>query len=397
MKRTTSLIAIVFVACLQAAFSQDVSFRIENLGRTAVRINGATGVHFSSAPGGLIITSASHFAEIASVRELFADSRPDSNLITETVRRFIGVLPNGSILFKTASGAFMRTHQTSVVKRFVSESDLEKLSDLDQATVIVSDRLIVSGNGHFDWGGEKGFLYQFDPSSGALQKGPAIAGFWYGSVSPSRRYILFEHGAEESNWTELYDLQTNRVHSIGRYFPWPRSPYFRLDREEFPIKWMRNADRFLAIIEFDVDSGDSKKWLVLFDVPSRTPIWKKRSDLSFFPSDFVQINERKAYVRSDSGIRTLSLATGVQRTVRGVNASSMSNHRESGEIAFVDKGELFVARSGFRNRRSIAKLPVGFMFSSAHKGMGERPPLWSPDGKVVFLIGKNEVMAYRVH
>ena len=381
MKALSVLILILTAAVCVAAGPIEV-FRIDE---KTVRIEGVADAFYSPSGKLLAIQGESNFL-LLSTRDL--------SKIIERSGNIIGFLPSETLVFSDRGEIFALAPPAKLPRRIFAANLAKNLIDApgQSGVVIVSNDLIVAGGGSFDWGGRKGNIFRFNLKTKRMTKGARVWAFWYTSLSPSGRYVLYEHGAEDTNNADLYDVLLDKNYPIHEYFSLEREfPGFEWN-EEVPIAWLAGRDRFLAEIMTRKESGETdENWLVLFDVPSRKIIWKKLFIQSMFPPGFQQIDDETAFIDTYDGIYELSLTTGEMKKSEKIDGARASVSPDKKRIAFINVEKVFVASTGGRDKKQIFELPRDWEMQRAYKGMGERPPLWSPSSDRVILFGKDRL------
>ena len=239
-----------------------------------------------------------------------------------------------------------------------------------------------------------GNIFRYDLKRKRVIKGARISDFWYASLSPSGKYILYEHGSDVNNNTDLYDISQDKNHPISEYFNFKNSFSEYEATDEYPIVWLRNQDRFLAGVNSNDDNDEigEKVWLALFDVLGKKVSLKKLLDKWFFPSNFQQLDDNKALLSYEDGVYELSLENGDLRKNSNIDGGQIAVSPDRTKITFIKSSQLFVASPDGNNRKLILDLQSDWKPQTAYKGGGERLPVWSTDSNSLILFGENQLL-----
>jgi hypothetical protein len=317
--RMKNAILVIFNILMLAAlgFAQgDLTVQVEKLEKNGLQITGAEDAKYSPSGEWLAINTASRFYLLptAGLDEALANLEKTPSLEGQVV----GFMPSGKILYTTMKGTFTldpATLKSNAIFQMTKDDEENERFYSQNALVVVSENLIVSGDGRFDIGLEKGNILRFDTRSSqhAPSRGARIDGFEYPTLSPSGRFVLYEHGAESSNHADFYDVRENVNHPMSKRFNF-RAAFPRYKKTlEVPIAWV-DRDRFLAIVEenklgvdvlYRQEYTDGTEWLVLCDASTGKIVWKKQAGITFLPSQFQQISPTKGIAQIKD---TLSLA-----------------------------------------------------------------------------------------
>jgi len=398
---TVTLILITTIFISNVFANQDLSLRVDKIKPNVVRVANATEAVYSPSGKFLAIQTASKFFLL-----------PSQNLSKSTVNlqesrswngKILGFLPSETLIFSNSDGIFS-LEPTNLKSQKISSQNVAKLLHDKELTqkgfVIVSNDLIISGDGAYDWGAEKGNIFKFDLKRKRFSKGTKIFAFWYASASPSGKHILYEHGAEDNNNTDLYDISQDKNYPISEYFNFKKEfPEYKVT-DESPIAWVE-SDKFLAEIsdnQFDENeasnSGGAEKkhfWLVLFDVTGKNVVWKKSVDKWLFPTAFQQLSENKALVNYEDEVYELSLIDGKMVKLPGIDGNSISVSPNKKRVAFLKSNQLFITSPNGSDKKLVLGFPEDWEHQTAYKGMGERSALWSADSNSLILFGNNQL------
>lgn len=393
---TAVLIANVFVANISA--QENPPLKNDKSNAVVVhRINGATEAIYSASGKFLAIQSGSKFFLLPTENL----SETIQNLEKSRARdgQIVGFLPSETLLYWHQNKIFALDPSASTERVLFSGNAAKLLSEqsLDaKEIVVVSDDLIVSGDGNYDWGADKGNIFKFDLKRKRFSRGAPIHAFWYASPSPSRRYVLYEHGAEDNNNSDLYDIAQNKNYPLAEFFNFKKE-FPKYDAtDEKPVAWI-GADKFLAEVSGNGDGVENDgTFLVLFDAAAKKIVWKKPVERWLFPTAFQQLSADKALVNYENKVYELSLKDGKMAKISAVEGSSIAISPDKKRIAFFNSNQLFVAAISGDDKKSILELPAGWKHQEAYKAMGERTPLWSADGGSLILFGEKEMLFVKI-
>jgi hypothetical protein len=398
------ILTLLFINLAVPARAQK-SLTAQEIKPGVTRLAGARDAFFSPSGQYAAIQTGDHFVLLPA--QNLAEAFADESKLTSRPGLIIGFSSSDTLVFSNAEGVFAIESPGPTSRRLFAPKGAKHLVDFkdmsDRSLVFAPNDLLIAGDGNYDWGAERGNIYQYDLRRGQVTKGAQIDAFWYASVSPSGRFVLYEHGAEDSNYTELYDIRRNRNHPISKYFNFKTIfPQYRAT-EEHPLVWLREGDRFLAEISEDDAPEENmampppeKLWLALFDVPTRKMIWKKQVKEFCFPTDFQQLDQTKALIGYEDGVYELSLADGNLRKNPKIDADVFAVSPNGKKLAVVKSNRLYIASPDGGRPQPVLDLPAEWTAQTAYKGMGKRPPLWSPDGQSLILCGENEMIVVRV-
>jgi hypothetical protein len=214
---------------------------------------------------------------------------------------------------------------------------------------------------------------------------------------------LYEHSNYDENHTDVYEVGRDISHSLVTRFGlkslFPKYKY----TDQFPIAWV-SPSRFLAVVqnnEFKVDTpiyvpvDEGSPWLVLFDAVTGKIVWKTQIKDNFSPSEFQQPSPTSALAQIDKKVYEISLPDGklIERPIFKFTAFAASPDKKT--MAFFDFRKLFVSAIDGENRKVIFDLPDDWKHDLDHKGLGVRPPLWSPDGETIIIFGEKQLYFVR--
>lgn len=388
-------ISAILLFAFIIVFALDFSAQIvgSNSEPTIISIEGASEAIFSPSGKFLSIKISSNFV-VLSTKDL-EKSLNDLPNKRKWEGQPVGFLPSDELFYIFQNETYKLEPATQKSRKMFTRNLVDYKRELDlthKDIVIVSTDLIISGNGNYDWGGEKGNIIRFNLKDGQVSKGAEIWDFWYAYLSPSGRYILYEHGAEDNNNADIYDITKNKNYPVAKYFNLKKIfPKYK-ETDEMPVAFLKNQDSFLAQINQNDDESDDQNWLVLFDVSSKKVIWKKLIDGWFFPSEFQQLNNDKAFITLGEEIYNLNLKSGELQKNSIISGRLLSISRDGSKIAFLESNKLFTISPDGTGRKLLLDLPPNWEFQKAYKGMGERLPEWSIDNNWLVLFGENQLL-----
>lgn len=398
--RLILILAGISSASIVAA--QDSEFKVDKINSKAVRISGAKNVVYSPSGKFAALQTSSNFLLLPAQNLGQSIENPANARFTRG--QIIGFLPSETLIYCTDDGVFALDPLKLTSRKLFSQTAAQRLIENqpnEKAIVIASNDLLITGDGSYDWGGNKGNIYKFDLARKRVTKSAVIWDFWYSSLSPTGRFVLYEHGAENNNNTDLYDILQGKNYPISKYFNFKINFPKLKATDEVPIIWLRGRDRFLASVS-PADDGENDPvkeepdWLVLFDVPTRKILWKKPMDKRAFPTEYHQLDSNKLLVNFEDGIYELSLANGSLRKNSRLDGKQIAVSPNGKMVAFTKSNQVIIASPGGNNKKVILDLPADWKWQTAYKGMGERSPLWSADAKSLALFGENDVLVVKI-
>jgi hypothetical protein len=262
---------------------------------------------------------------------------------------------------------------------------------------------MIIGAGGYNMEDHWGNIYRYDLKRKRLTAGVQIKQFWYNMLSPSRNYILYEYGSELSNFMNFYDVRQDKNFEAAAYFNF-RKEFPKLRKTaEFPLLWVGDRDRFLAVIHSGLRPGDdeltpeekeeqNKAWLALFDVPQRKIVWKKLAYRVGFPSSYQLLEDNKALVDYDDEVFELSLVDGTERRIHAIDGRFLSVSPDKRKIAFIKKNQVFTASPDGSDKKLILELPADWRHAADYKNVGVRSPMWLETGNTLILFGELQLL-----
>jgi hypothetical protein len=402
----TLILTFIIIFAVFAGTGQEIEMTVAKLSEKVIRLSGAE-TAVPSPSGRFVAVQASAKIIVLPAENLFksfaavSKFKPRDGII-------LGFLPSDTLVYLTNEEIFGLDPVSQKTRLLLPRETGEMLAGrtlIQNEFVLVSDELIVSGNGDYEMGGLPGNIFRYDLRRKRLTKGSKIKQFWYAALSPSRNFILYEHGGEQSNFTDFYDVRRDRNYEAAEYFDFRKAfPEFR-KTNAFPLIWAGRGERFLAFVASgehpdDIKPEDEKEqgrtWLALFDIPARKIVWKKLTDKSAFPSAFQPAGAGKVLVNYGAEVYELSLANGRERKLSGIDGSSLVVSPDKKRIAFIKANRVLTAFVDGSGTKPIFELPAGWKAAAGYKSMGERPPLWLPRGNALIFFGELELLIARL-
>jgi hypothetical protein len=234
--------------------------KIEKTSSGAIRINGVNEALFSPSGKFLAIQSDEKFFLLPT--ENLNESIANLEKLNPLNGQIVGFLPSDALIYSSANVVFslepatLKTQKlfTGAATKFLDGGRLKQ-----KEIVVVSNDLIISGDGNYDWGGNKGNILKFDLRRRKFSRGAPIDAFWYASVSPDGKYVLYEHGAEDNNNADIYDIALNKNYPLSKYFNFKKEfPKYKWI-DEMPIAWV-GTNRFLACSTLPKSESSGKRF-----------------------------------------------------------------------------------------------------------------------------------------
>lgn len=391
--RVNTLITIIaFMAMVNCAVAGGLPGGVAAIKPNVYQLNGATDAVFSPDGRCLAVQYPGRFALLPAGNIPAALADPANLPVWED--RIIGFLPGSNLIFTDAAGTYSLDTLSFNTTRLLAE-DISKYPPRGIGTksmVIVSNDLLITGDGQADWDGRKvGNIIRIDLINGTVTRGTAISAFWYAALSPGGRYILYEHGAEDNNDVDFYDILADKNYRLSRYFDFQSAFPGYLETREIPLKWL-NDSQFIASVSVDRVLNDPRRQLILFDIENRTMLWKTLTEVPVWPNQFALLNGATAFFNyPGKGFYRLSLTDGSIERLGGLGGEAFALSPDGKSVAFLEKEDLSLYRFSDGSRRHLLAL-AGWQAQHAYKGMQNRAPLWSPAGDALLLFGKSQLI-----
>jgi hypothetical protein len=403
---TTLILNFVIAISAVAQDARVSELTAEKISPNVVRLSGAENAIYSRSGKFLAIQSASGFLLLPARKPL--ESSAEIASARRRNGRIIGFLSTETLVYSAGGEIFALDAVSQKSRKLFSRSSGEKLADkvLSQREfVIASDDLIVTGDGSYDMGGNPGNIYRFDLKNRRVKKGAPIKQFWEAALSPSGKYILYERGGEQSNYVDFYDVRQDKNYEAARRFNFRKAfPQFT-ETSASPLGWVGNRDAFLAYVTSGVHPDEikpedeekhNKTWLCLLDAPTGRIVWKKLIKSGAFQSEFQPLSVDKVLVNYGEDVYELSLADGRERQIRGISGKSLALSPDKKKIAFIKSNRVYTALINGGSKKPVLDLPPEWKPATDYKGMGERPPVWSPTSEQMILFGENQLLIARL-
>ena len=379
--------------------------KVERVAPNATKISNAADAGYVTinafyTPGGkyLIVTASERFAVLptADLDERIANlDRARSWEGTPS-----GYLPSGKIVFSTLRGLYALDPATEKVQTIFAlpESEFEtERNYLDWNLIVLSENLIIAGDGDSSDGSPDGNILRFDVKRQRRTRGAPIAGFYNPRLSPSRKYILFEHGnGLDTEKVDIYDIRSGRNWHLMRRFNFKRAfPRYKNIKVR-PIDWV-GADTFLAEVEkvesereiSDATYLSEQSWIVLLNAATGKIVWKIQPRIAFGATSYEPLGGDKMLVDTTEGVYELSLADGKLKQLAHLKGQRFAPSPDRTRLAYFENlDELFVSRTNGAQKQKIIKLPKEWNVER----WTLRPPLWSPDGKRLIVFDEKEFL-----
>ena len=405
----TKFLMFILTICLFSAAIRAQPGEVAKISPNVTQISGITDAKFSPSGKFLVLQTDVGFYLIPTERldETLAgfDVLRDKAWTEGWVKNF---LPSDRIVFSSRRGLHALDPQTGKTQSIyqVSAADEEKGDYLNDGEVIVAgENLIISGGGDYDLGGKKGNIIRFDVQNGRYTRGAPIDGFRRSSISPSGKYVLYEHGGEFSNHAALYDIGRNTSRELPALFDFKRHfPKFEKTNVS-TLGWVA-PNRFVATIENNqsdkYQTGDFKNldnsaaWLVLFDAAAGKIIWKRQLNGINAPVILEQLSPSKAFFDTgySSGRFEVALADGKLRKLPEIDppGAGFTLSLDKTRMAFFDANRVFVSSIDGADKKIVLELPESWRGESTIDGMSVRELKWTPDGKRLLVFDETRML-----
>jgi hypothetical protein len=318
-----------------------------------------------------------------------------------------GFLPSGKVVYSNERGIFTVdpvTYEIGTVYA-VPPEDIEDGKPFSPGNLlVVSENLLVSGDGSYDMGGFKGSIMRFDAARRRMTRGAEVWTFDSASLSPNGKYVLYEHGGDNDNRADYYDIARNVNYPLARRFNFKREfPKYK-KTDEVPLGWV-GPEKFLAMVDenqFEESETsnrevvDTKPWLVLCDAGTGRIVWKKQLDSAAFPAYIHLLSPASALAAASDGLYEISLANGKFEKRAPIKGHDFALSSDKKRLAFIDSDQIFVSSLNGANRRSAVKFPDVWKYAGDYPELGARSLLWSPDGRLIVALGEKELLFVRL-
>lgn len=391
------LIALIAFAITIYSYGAEGVISVSSAGNNALTIQNADNIIFSPKGDKLAILNKTSFVVIDADYEVVKKFKGSSE--KQTYGNFVCFLPDGSVVYNCEAKTFKIQPGEEIGEQVLSE-EIEGGDSESKAAVVFDNDIIYSGDGSYDWGGKKGNVIKYNLRKGLVTRKCQINGYWYAQLSASKKYILYQYGSEENNNAYFYDIIKDKNYSVSDYFAFNRA--LKSGTDEEPIIWIKNKDAFICGASAYEEGkshflSESENWLVCCDIKSKKILWKVADKLSYFPDDWVQINEKEALIRSGDTVYVMSVDNGMVKECNWINgARKLSVSQDGKKIAYIKKNTLFVGNMFSVNFRKVFTFSKDFIEQYSYKGMGTHCPVWSPDGKMIFYLGQFETKVIKL-
>ena len=403
--RILTLILTVFAMSVVVRAQCSDESPIEKIAPQATQVSGATDVIFSPSGKSVIVQLSWGFYVLPTEKLDDADAGFEESRYPCLEGWAKGFLPSEKIVFAGRRGLYTMepaTKKTEPIYQITAAEEENGNYLIDGEMVLVSENLIVSGDGDYDLGLKKGNILRFDVERRSASRRAEIRGFQNPMLSPGGRYILYEHNGENGGNADFYDLAADRNYPLAGRFNFKRVfPEYKLTFER-PIAWI-SPSRFLAeVVENQSAPGaesaeeaelSTERWLVLFDAETGKLVWKRQANAEMLPPYFHQLSATKALALAGGDIYEISLSDGKsRRIVSDFHGNSFSVSPDKKQLAYFSAGHLYTASVDRKNEKSVFDLPADWKSVSAYKDKGAQPPVWSPDGRRLIIFDEKRVI-----
>lgn len=396
----------ILIFWLSAAWGRAQPGNDEKISPNVTQVNGGvTNVKFSPSGKLMIIQMDTGFYlfPIKRLEEVIANLGDFDNLWTEgQAKDFLPL--SEKVVFAPRRGLYAlnpQTLKTEPIYQMTAE-DEEKGNYLsDGEMVAVSENLIVSGDGEYDIGLEKGNILHFNVRGGRVKRGARINGFRYAYLSPSRKYIVFDHAGEQNINADLYDVGRDINTPIPKRFNFKRHfPKYKKTNIDL-LGWF-GANRFAATVDEDQfdeyetknfnDVKDTPAWLVMFDATAWKIVWKRQLNDINAPVHLEQLSQTKAFFYGgDSGRYEVTLDNGTLTKLTNIKGTGFSFSSDKTQMAFFDDRRVFVSSANGADKKLAVEIPENRENTSV-TNKGTTWINWSPDGKRLFVFDQMRLL-----
>lgn len=374
---------------------------VERISPNAIQISGLTYARFSPDGYWLVLETDAGFYLVPGERfeTLVEDFENSRYRYTEGWAREF--LPSGRVVFSSRRGLFAldaADGKTQTIYQLTAEDERNGTYPWDSEIIAVSEDLVISGNGDYDTGGEKGHVVRFDVRRARYTRGAQIDGFKNPRLSPGGKYILYEHGNDEDRYAALYDIRRNVNLALAQRFDFKRHfpKYKRVNVK--PLIWVA-PDKFVAGLDENqfekfkasknpLNIPDTPAWLALLDAASGQIVWKKQ--MSFNAPEFLeQLSASKAAFYNEYGHYEVSLADGRLTKLPDIEGNIFVVSPDKKRTAYINGGQIFVSALDGANKKKAFDLSESWQ-------QNYRSLRWSPDGKLLLVTSEDRLLIIRL-
>jgi hypothetical protein len=405
MKNTIFTIFVLTIFIISARAADVFPLKVERVAPDALKVANVAdagyvtlGAYYTPDGKYLVVAASGEFAVLR------AENLAEKIANLDRARAWKGTpseyLPSGKIVFSTTQGIYALDPVAEKIQTIyelrADEIDPESYY-LDWNMIVMSDDLIIAGDGDSGDGSPDGNILRFDVNRKRRTRGAPIAGFYNPQLSPSRRFVLFEHGnGLDTEYADIYDLRRERAARLAARFNLRRAfPKYKKIKIR-PVRWV-GENTFLAEVEklennreiSDATYTSADSWIVLLDAATGKIVWKVQPKISFGATSYAPLGAGKMLVDTTDAVYELSLADGKIKPLPGLEGQSFAPSPDKKKAAyFKNLNELYVSGLDGTQTKKILELPKAWNVTR----WALRPPLWSPDGKHLIVFSEKEFL-----
>lgn len=409
MKNTSFIILALIFFIVSARAADNFPLKIEKYAPNATQFSNVgnagyvtLGAYFTPDNKYLVVTASGEFVVLptANLDEALANINK-ARVWKGTPSEY---LPSGKIVFSTLQGIYALDPAAEKVNTIYALRDDEVDSEnyyLDFNMVVMSDDLIIAGDGDSGDGTPAGNILRFDIKSQRRTRGAPIAGFYNPQLSPSRRFILFEHGnGLDTEYADIYDISRGTTARLISRFNLKRAfPKYKKIKVR-PIKWAGENTLLAEVEKFDSEREISDatyigedSWIVLLDAATGKIVWKTNPKIEFGATNYEPLGAGKMLIDAKDAVYELSLADGKVTPLTALEGQSFAPSPDKKKAAyFKNLNELYVSALDGTNTKKLLELPKEWKVDR----WSPRPPLWSADGKSLIVFNDKEFLFVRL-
>jgi WD40 repeat protein len=399
----TKFLMLILTVCLSAAWIQAQGVEVKKIAPNAQEFAVVMDANFTPSGEFLVVQSDVGFYIIPTEKLDEITGNLDDLNVSWTEGWAITFMPSGKIVVKSRRSLYTLDPQTETGDEiYTASSDNEEKGNYlnDGELVVVSENLIISGGGDYDFFNNKGTIIRFDVRRGSYKRGARIDGFKNAKLSPDGKYVLYEHGSDDYNYADLYDIARNVNYPIPQRFDFKRNfPKYKETLVD-PLVWV-TPNRFVATVDENqfeefkasanpLDIPDTPAWLVLFDASGGKIVWKHQLKNVDASGVLQLLSKTKAFFDDTNGIYEVSLADGKLTKLPTVAGTLFTISPDKTKMAYLDENRIIVsAAASGANKQTVFEVSKSWQDTiSSIK--------WSPDGKRLLISDKNRLLIIRL-